>query len=341
PEPSPDRPIVVRSYSLGWDFTLKTTYSRTIGIDVASDKLDISDSLNKLAPTVPNTVAAVASSIVAKIKSPADTLVICEATGGYEHVLVDAMHQADIAVSVVNPRPVRDFAKAHGWLEKSDTIDAWMIRRFGEIIDIHLTPKRTAEEKQHQALVRRRCQLISLLGAEQNRLAQTQDSFAREMIEETISHLKTQLKTIDERLESLLKELAESEPKVDLLQSVPGVGPVTTSTLLAELPELGSLNREAIAKLVGVAPIVKQSGKTNHQRRIRGGRSQVRCVLYMAALSAAIHNPAIKHFYQRLLARGKPKKVAQIASMRKLLTILNDMVRNGEPWREAELSLSK
>lgn len=332
---------MARSHSLGWDSTLKTTYARVIGVDIASDKLDVHDSQRKIATTVPNTIAAVASKIAAKIDSPADTLVLCEATGGYEHVLVDAMHQAGIPVCVANPRQVRDFAKAHGWLEKSDALDAWMICRFGESVELHLTPERSAEEKEHQALVRRRCQVIGLLSAERNRLPQTQDSFAREMIQQMISHLETQLKTLDQRLLKLLKELSETEPKVNILQSVPGVGTITTATILAELPELGSLNRTQIAKLVGVAPIINQSGKLVRKRQIRGGRSQVRCVLFMAAMTATRHNPVIKSFYQRLLARGKPTKVAQTAAMRKLLTILNDMVRNGEPWRAAELSLSK
>jgi transposase len=320
---------------------LKTNYSRVIGVDVASAELEIDDSEQKIATAIPNTVAAISKKLVAKIKSPGSTLVVCEATGGYEQVLVDAMHEAGIPVCIANPRQVRDFAKGHGYLEKSDVIDARMIRRFGEDVDIHLTKQRCPEEKRHQALVRRRCQVMGLLNAERNRLAQTHDSFACELIEQTILHLQTQLKSLDDRLEALLTKRAKTDPNVNILLSVPGVGSVTASTILAELPELGTLSRAQIAKLVGVAPIINQSGKSDKKRRARGGRSQVRCVLYMAAMSAAQHNPVLKPFYARLLSRGKQTKVAQTAVMRKMLTILNDMVRNGEPWRKADLSLSK
>ncbi len=170
---------------------MKTNYSRVIGVDVASEELDIDDSEQKIAQAMANTVAAVAKKLVARIKSPSNTLVVCEATGGYEHVLVDAMHEAGIPVCIANPRQVRDFAKGHGYLEKSDVIDARMIRRFGEDVEIHLTQQRCPEEKRHQALVRRRCQVIGLLNAERNRLAQTHDCYACELIELTILHLQT------------------------------------------------------------------------------------------------------------------------------------------------------
>lgn len=320
---------------------MKTAYARVIGIDVASDKIDINDSLGKIKKSLPNTVAAIANQLVPKINPTQSTLVVCEATGGYEHLLVDAMHEAGIDVCVANPRQVRDFAKGHGFLEKSDSIDAQVIRRFGEDVELHLTPERSPQEKAHQALVRRRCQVLGLLSQEQNRLRLTTDAFASEMLKATILHLKTQLKSIDERLATLLAERAKSDPNVEILSSVPGVGVVTVSTLVAELPELGQLNRGQIAKLVGVAPIINQTGRTDKKRKPRGGRSQVRSVLYMATLVATRHNPLIKRFYKRLLSHGKAPKLALVAAMRKLLTILNDMVRNGTPWRSADLSLSK
>ncbi len=155
---------------------MKTAYARVIGIDVAADKIDVNDSHSKITRTMPNTVAAITRQLVEKIDSKADTLVVCEATGGYEHVVVDAMHQAGIAVCVANPRQVRDFAKGHGFLEKSDSIDALIIRRFGEDVELHLTPQRSAQDKHHQALVRRRCQVLDMLSQEQNRLKQTFDS---------------------------------------------------------------------------------------------------------------------------------------------------------------------
>lgn len=312
---------------------MKTQYQRVIGVDIASDKLDINDSEGKIASTIENGVKSIARKIIAKIIAPENTLIVCEATGGFEHLLVDAAHETGIPVCVANPRQVRDFAKGHGFLEKTDTIDAMMIRRFGEDVELNLTPPRSPEQRQHQALVRRRTQVNDLLSQEQNRIRPTHDAYAMELLKESISQLKDQLKRIDARLAEVLKKRSETDPTVNVLQSVPGVGLVTTSTLLTELPELGQLNRGQIAKLVGVAPLAKQSGKADKKRKPRGGRSQVRSVLYMATLVATRYNPIIKAFYQRLIARGKEKMVALIASMRKLLTILNDMVRRGELWR--------
>jgi transposase len=310
-------------------------FARVIGVDVSSSRLDINDSAGKIKCSLPNTIDAVAKYLIGRIDQCSSTLVVCEATGSYEHVLVDACHQAGIAICVANPRQVRDFAKGHGFLEKTDTIDAWVIRRFGEVVQVHLTPPRSPEEKAHQALVRRRIQVIELLSQELNRLRQTHDGFMVAMIQESISQLKCQLKRIDQELARKLQERSQADAKVSILQSVPGVGPVTVSTLLCELPELGTISRTKIAKLVGVAPMAKQSGKSDMKRRARGGRSQVRSVLYMATLVATRRNPLIKQFYLRLVRRGKEKKLALVAAMRKLLTILNDMVRCGTVW-EAE-----
>lgn len=313
---------------------MKTQFARVIGVDVASLHLDINDSAGKIRASLPNTVDAVAKHLIQKIDDHSSTLVVCEATGSYEHVLVDACHLAGIAICIANPRQVRDFAKGHGFLEKTDTIDAFIIRRFGEDVEVHLSAPRSPQQRAHQALVRRRVQVLELLSQEQNRLGQTQDAFALEMIKESVAQLKNQLKRIDAQLAQMLKERSQEDPDVAILQSVPGVGVVTVSTLLTELPELGKLSRSKIAKLVGVAPIARQSGKVDKKRRARGGRSQVRCVLYMATLVATRHNPLIREFYQRLLWRGKEKKVALVAAMRKLLTILNDMVRRGQRWQE-------
>lgn len=320
---------------------MRSNYQRVVGVDVSSEKLDISDSDNKLPASIPNSVVAVQSLLVSKLKSDSSTLVVCEATGGYEYALVDTLLDADIPIAIANPRQVRDFANGHGHLEKSDVIDARIIRQFGEDVKVTLAPKRSEEEKRHQALVRRRSQVLQLISQEQNRLDHTIEKFSRKLLTQTISHLKKQLKEIDKHLEKLLAERAKKDPKVEILYSVPGVGAVTVSTIIVELPELGELNRGKIAKLVGVAPIIQQSGKSDKKRRVRGGRSQVRKVLYMATLVATRHNPVIKAFYMRLVARGKPKKVALVAAMRKLLTILNDMVRNGQRWRAAERCLAQ
>lgn len=312
---------------------MKTAYTRVIGVDIGAEKLDVNDSAASISRVITNTTTAVQTHVVGKIAEKEKTWVVCEASGGYEHVLVDALHEAGIAVCIANPRQVRDFAKGHGYLEKNDTLDALIIRRFGEDVELNPTPPRSAAAKSLHALVRRRGQLLQMQSAEKNRLAQEHDEFARELIEESLLQLKKQIETLQERLRKTLQELAATNPAIHILLSVPGVALVTTATMVAELPELGQLNRGQVAKLVGVAPFVNQSSTSDKPRKVRGGRAQVRNTLYMAALVATCHNPVIKRFYQRLLAKGKPKKLALIAAERKLLTILNDMVRRGETWR--------
>ena len=311
---------------------MKTGYLRVVGIDVGSETLVVSDADSKIVGSVRNAVADIRSQIVKKSSSPETTLIVCEGTGGYEHCLVDVAQEAGLAIAVANPRQVRDFAKGHGWLEKSDQLDAHMIRKFGEDVEVHLLPRRSEEEKRLQALVRRRGQLSQMINQEQNRLPQTFDKTAQEWIRQTLLYLKKQLKDLDSRLKKLLEERAAQDPKVAILTSAPGVGQVTVATLLTELPELGTLNRQQVAKLVGVAPLMQQSGKTDKRRQPRGGRVQVRNVLYMATLVATRYNPKIKAFYQRLVQRGKPKKLALIAAMRKFITILNHLVRHQQTW---------
>lgn len=317
---------------------MKTGYQRVVGIDVGSEMLVVSDSAGKVATSVRNSVVDIRREIVSKISSPETTLILCEATGGYEQCLVDVSQDAGIPMAVANPRQVRDFARGHGLLEKSDRIDAAMIRKFGEDVEVHLVPPRSEEEKRLQALVRRRGQLNAMINQEQNRLPLTFDEMSKEWVKQTLSYLKKQLKDVDSRLNQLLKERASQDPKIAILTSAPGVGPITAATLVTELPELGQLNRREVSKLVGVAPLVNQTGKSDKQRRTRGGRVQVRNVLSMATLVATRRNPLIKAFYQRLLARGKPKKLALIAAMRKFITILNHMVRHQQPWNLPSLA---
>ena len=320
----------------------KSNYQRYIGVDVSKAKLDISDSQQSIPSSVENDSAAIVETIVGAISSPDTTLVVCEGTGGYERKLVCAMHAAGVPVVVANPRQVRDFAKGSGIAEKSDPIDASVLRVFGEDArNLVLTTPKSDDQVKLGAMSRRRKQLLDMINQETNRLEQTVDAEIVESIHEHLKSLKDQLKTIDKRLVKMINEQAKTDPTVRVLQSVPGVGPVTVSTMLSELPELGKLSRGQIAKLVGVAPMVNQSGRTDSHRSIFGGRGYVRRVLYMATLSATRHNATIKQFYTRLVAKGKPKMVALVASMRKLLTILNDMVRNGETWRSADLSGSK
>ncbi len=226
----------------------------------------------------------------------------------------------------------RESYLAEKHLEKTDPIDANIIRQFGENIEVHLAKPLTEREKQFRAISRRRVQVITMINQEENRKILCRDKASGEFIDESIKMLKKQLKSLDALLKKYIAELSKDNPSVQIIASVPGVGPVTTATLCTELPELGKTARGKIAKLVGVAPLAKQSGETDGKRRTRGGRVVVRRALYMAALVATKRNPVIAKFYQRLLQRGKPKKLALIACMRKLLLILHDMVRNGQMW---------
>lgn len=308
-----------------------SNYARVVGIDVSSKKLDISDSMGKLPAVTDNSVEAIRM-LVKKLPDPEKTLVVCESTGGWESVMVDLLHEAKINVAVVNPRQTHHYAKAHGYLEKTDVIDARIIRLFGEQVPVHLAKPRTEREKQFQALSRRRVQVLTMINQEENRKILCDDKLSRELIDETIKVLKTQLKSIDSTLKKFIDELSKDTPSVKIIASVPGVGPVTTATLCCELPELGKISRSKIAKLVGVAPMAKQSGERDGKRKARGGRSTVHRTLYMAALVATKSNPVIRKFYLRLLQKGKPKKLALIACMRKLLLMIHDMVRNEEMW---------
>lgn len=320
----------------------KSAYARYIGVDVAKVSLEIDDSAGKIASSIGNDESAIIRQIVNQVEDPSQTLVICEGTGGYERKLVAAMHLAGVPVVVANPRQVRDFANGHGILEKSDPIDAAVIRRFGEDVrDLKLATPMSDDQEKHAAMARRRKQLLEMINQEKNRLQQTADRAVTTLIKNHLETLKKQLEEVDQLLKQMIAEEAKSNPTVEVLQSVPGVGVVTISTLVCELPELGKLSRGQIAKLVGVAPLANQSGRRDGHRSIFGGRGYVRRVLYMATLVATRRNDVIKRFYARLVAKGKPKKLTLVASMRKLLTILNDMVRHGATWRAADLSQSK
>lgn len=314
-------------------------YARVIGVDVASKKLDISDSSGVLPKVVENDYEVICQKLATNIAG-ADVLVICEGTGGYEDQLVDAMHDNGVTVAVANPRQVRDFAKGHGLLEKTDRIDAAIIQKFGQDVRVHPRTPPTPEQKHHRAVHRRRNQLNTLLQQEKNRLRRCCDPFVRELTEKSVMSISSELKLVDRKLAELLKQQSQTDSRIENWRSVPGVGTITISAMVCEVPEIGSLSRGSIAKLIGVAPLANQSGKTDKKRKPRGGRSRVRSTLYMAALSATQHNPILKSFYQRLLKRGKPKKLALIAVARKLLTILNDMARYNRPW-EPEATIKK
>ena len=251
--------------------TQQAVYSRFIGLDVASKKIDIYDSKTKQHACFENTSEDLQRFLRTIVRSKKSILVVMEATGGYERLLVDLLQEHDIACAVANPLQVRNFARGCGLIEKTDQIDAAMIARFGEV--------------------------------------------------------------------EVLSKCQELAPKAEVLGSCPGIGVVTVGILLAELPELGKLNRGQVSKLVGVAPFVCDSGQKEGKRSTHAGRSMVRKVLYMAALVATKHNPPMQKFYQRLLAKGKPKKVAIVAVMRKLLTTLNVMAKQNQKWREPTLAL--
>lgn len=307
------------------------------GIDVAKDTVELA--LGASAPVEsfandPNGHAA----ILARLREHQVALVVLEASGGYEFTLACTVQGAGLAVAVINPRQARDFAKSMGYLAKTDAIDARMLAQLAQVIGAHPNRERfvkvlaDAEQQHLQALVLRRNQLIGMLTAERQRLA-TSHAAARKSIEKLIKAIRKQLDDIEAQLAQHIKR--HHADLAALLQSASGVGPATTATLIADLPELGTLDRHQIAALVGVAPFNRDSGKMRGKRMICGGRAQVRRALYMAALVATRFNPVIARFYQRLLATGKPKKVALVACMRKLLTILNAMVRAGKPWDES------
>jgi transposase len=309
--------------------------SVVVGIDVAKAHVDVSVLGVKLDVQRFVNDADGHSALVAALQPFAVSLVVMEATGGYEAAIACALQAAGLSVAVVNPRQARDFAKSMGQLAKTDAVDARLLAEFASVLvrreDLATFIRPLPDDKQQTlaALVTRRRQLLTMLGAERQRL-QLAIAKVRPSIEAMIKAIRAQLDDVEAQMVGHVKEHYEELDK--LLRSASGIGPVASATLIAELPELGRLNRREIAALVGVAPMANDSGTTRGRRRIQGGRFEIRRVLYMAALVAAKHNPPIKAFYQRLLAAGKLPKVALVACMRKLLTTLNAMVKTNTPW---------
>lgn len=275
--------------------------------------------------------------LVKRLEALRPRLVVLEATGGYEVPLVAALGMAQLPTAVVNPRQVRDFARSLGKLAKTDRLDAEAIAHFGEATGTVAQPLALMEARELEALVARRRQLIQMKTAEQQRRERALP-VVQQRIDRVLAVLDQELRDLDQDLTGRLRQSALWREQEDLLQSVPGVGPSLTFALLAGLPELGTLTRRQIAALVGVAPLARDSGKWRGQRTCWGGRANVRTALYMPTLVAVRHNPVLRVFYQRLLEAGKPKKVALTACMRKLLTILNAMLRHRTPW-EAQHAL--
>ncbi len=302
-----------------------------IGIDVAKAQLEFASRPSGKPGTVPNDDAGIRE-LVRHCQGLAPTLIVLEATGGYEAAIVAALAAAQLPVVVANPRQVRDFAKATGQLAKTDALDAQILALFAERVQPIPRPLPDAAVQALDALLTRRRQLLDMLTAERNRLLVAAPTIRRDL-HQHIRFLERRVREAEDELHTAVKASPAWRVKDDLLQSVPGVGRVVSLTLLAELPELGRLSAKEIAALVGVAPLARDSGTLRGKRLIYGGRAPVRAVLYMAALVASRCNPVIRAFYQRLRAAGKPAKVALTACMRKLLIILNAMVRSGTPWR--------
>ena len=306
-----------------------------VGIDVAKAELVVSVLPSAQRFAVTNDEVGVRT-LVERLRPVAPQLVVLEATGGYELLAVAALAAAALPVVVVNPRQVRDFAKATGQLAKTDRIDADILARFADVVrpEVRIIPDAAAHEL--DALLTRRRQLLEMLQAERNRVGQvfgTGKKQVRKSLKSHITFLERELRTTDTELGEMVRQSPVWRERDELLRSVPGVGLVLSRTLLADLPELGRLSRRAVAKLVGVAPLSRDSGTMRGRRFVQGGRAAVRGVLYMAALVATRRHVIIREFYRRLLAAGTPKKLALIACMRKLLTILNTMVRTNTTWR--------
>lgn len=302
-----------------------------IGIDVAKTQLDLAVAGGKHW-RVGNDEAGI-TALVGQLQAAQPTLVVLEATGGYERAVTAALAAAGIPVAVVNPRQVRDFAKATGILAKTDLLDARVLANFAATVQPEPRGLADAQAEELRALLARRRQVVGMLTAEKNRLGQA-TRIVRERITEHIAFLEEELDQSHRDLDALLQASPVWREREDLLRSVPGIGPVASATLVAALPELGQLSRKQIAKLVGIAPLNRDSGRRHGHRMVWGGRAEVRSTLYMATLVATRHNPVIRTRYERLLAAGKPKKVALVACMRTLLTILNAMLKHHTAWRQ-------
>lgn len=311
---------------------------RYIGIDVSKERLDVAMRPGEEQWSVANEEDGIGG-LVSRLQQMGPSLVVLEATGGLEITLTAALASAELPVVVVNPRHVRDFARATGQLAKTDRLDATVIARFGEALKPSPRPLRDAESQALAALLTRRRQVVTMITSEKNRLHAASRPMRRE-IQRHISWLEKSLTTLDADLGDSLRQSSLWREKDNQLRSVPGVGHVLSVTLLADLPELGTLDRRRIASLVGVAPLNRDSGTMRGKRTVWGGRARVRAALYMGTLVATRFNPVIKTFYQRLCAAGKPKKLALTACMRKLLSILNSMLKHGTQWGSPNMQTS-
>jgi transposase len=302
-----------------------------VGIDVSKNSWDVHWLPEGRSFAVPATTTGLAD-LLAQLPMAGTCLIVMEATGGYERELAAGLFDAGHLVSIVNPRQSRDFAKAVGQLAKTDRVDARILALFAEKVRPRLSEKATEKQAELEELVTRRRQLIAFQSAELVRQEKARHKQAIRSLKKHLELLEKQIRELNEAIAKLIQSDEDWRGRAEIVASMPGIGPATAATLIAELPELGKLNRSEIAALVGVAPFNQDSGKFQGQRRIRGGRKSVRTGMYMATLTAMQYNPFINAFAKRLAAKGKPFKVRLIASMRKLLTILNVMVRDQTLW---------
>jgi transposase len=303
---------------------------QVIGIDVGKEKLDVGVNGEKRVREWANDQGGRAE-LSDWVEEQEPQLVVVEASGGYEAAIVSELVSRRVAVALVNPTRVRAFARAEGLLAKTDKLDARLIARFGAIMQPDPTARREREQVELNQWVTRRRQLVLMVTAEKNRLQTTPKAIQADIVRH-IDWMQAEIKSLEARINQAIADNPTWRETARRIETVPGMGAIIASTLVADLPELGHLNRQQIAALVGVAPFNHDSGKHRGNRRIFGGRTSVRSVLYMGTLSAIRHNPVIKSFYQRLLAKGKVKKVALTACLRKLLVILNTMVKSGQDW---------
>lgn len=306
-----------------------------VGIDISKKHLDIFLTPPETSVAVPNTEAGIVK-LVARLRQVAPQIILLEATGGYEFRVVAALREAGLPACFINPRQVRDFARSLGILAKTDRIDARVLAQFAAKLRPEPRPLPEAQHQELKHLMARRRQLLEMIQMEQNRLQISPFPRVKQSILAALQALKEQLRQLEQDIDDFFRRHPVWLDQDQLLRSVPGVGPQTSLSIMAWLPELGSLSRREIAALVGVAPFNRDSGAWRGKRSIRGGRPQVRRALYMATLAALRFNAVIRAFYHRLLRNGKARKLALIACMRKLLTILNAMLKNHQPWLPQE-----
>lgn len=326
------------SHSQGRDIVMDVAFTSFVGIDIAKRTLDVHVLPERRSLQHSNDSKG-RRQLREQLPPPGLCLIVVEATGGYERALVAELIDAGYHVAVVNPRQARDFAKACGHLAKTDRIDAAVLARFGEAVELRIQAKIPEKQLELQDLVARRRQLVELRAGEMNRKEKASSKLVRKSLQETIDLLTKQIRRFEKQIAALVQSDDEWKQKTQIVQSVPGVGSQVSACLLADVPELGQLNRQQIAALVGIAPFNCDSGPFRGRRTIRGGRISVRCALYMAALTARRANPVIRAFADRLAALGKKPKVILTACMRKLLVILNTMVKNKTLWNP-EISIT-